>query len=107
MAALDICAKRVIGFYAGQFGFKIIGATMISLQCTTCSLPHSSYLIRIQSCPERPTKHFASSSSSFCYFSWDRPGFNKDNHSPALSLYLLPQPALDCPSCYPARAASG
>ena len=80
---------------------------MITLQCMTCSLLHSSYLIRIQSCPGRPTKHFASSSSSFCYFSWDRPGFNKDNHSPALSLFLLPQPALDCPSCYPARAASG
>ena len=38
MAALDICAKRVIGFYAGQFGFKIIGATIPSMQCMTCSL---------------------------------------------------------------------
>ena len=29
---------RVIGFYAGQFGFKIIGATIPSMQCMTCSL---------------------------------------------------------------------
>ena len=69
MAALNICATRVIGFYAGQFGFKIIGATMIIMRCMTCSLLHSSYLIRIQSCPGRPTKHFASSPSPFCYFS--------------------------------------